>query len=139
MVGDSVVGPVVGPDFVAKVAMSHLVFANCLFLRKVLRMENLVHFKSEAFDTLSFVCILVPRLLTLSHKAGGQVGRATGGISFVNMLSAGALGTVRINSDLLHIKVKFSRHFGHHNHNCSAAMNAAGLLSLRHPLHLVNP
>lgn len=138
VVCNAVVRPIVGSNFFAQISAAHLLPALGLFVCKVCRMKLRIKLFPERFDGHDFVLSLVALVLILTHYSCGDVRGSHRRVGCVHVLATRTLRSVSVDADVLHIKLKVTRHNRHHNDYGSAGVKSAGLLGLGHALHLVD-
>lgn len=139
MIGDAVVGPVVGADLLVDVALTHLLLLEFVLLVALGVLKDLVKLLLQVFQCARLVLVLVALILALRYHSSWEVGGAHRRVSLVDVLAAGARRAVSVNADVLLIDVKFLRDvWQNHNRGCTR-MHTALFFSLWYPLHLVHP
>ena len=140
MVGDTVLGEVIGADLAGPVAGAYLAFPLGGNGGVLLLLLGLVQLGAENFHGPVLVFILAALVLALHHRAGGQVGDADGGLSLVDVLSACAGGAEGVDLQVLGVDGELHLlRLGHHGHGGGGGLDAAGGLRFRHPLDPVGP
>ena len=138
MVGDPVVGPVIGADFLAYISFSYLTFTLLFFRCNSLVVEMLVESFPQSCKSTLFVLRLLSRILTLGSDACRFMSCSACTGCLVYMLATGSLCSVEVKSDFFHVDREFSWHLGHHQHYCCAWVEAAFDFRLGNSLHFMN-
>src|SRR6185312_7131827 len=100
MVGDAILGKIVGADFFAAVTGAHHGLA--LFGQRILLLLYFHFIKARSQHTHSLFAVFDLRLLVLAthHRVGGNMGDAHSGIGRVHRLTARTRGAERINAQI---------------------------------------
>ena len=138
MIGDAVLGEIVGADLAAAVAAAYLTFpllGNGGILPLLLR---LVQPGTQDLHSPLPVFMLAAFVLALHHRTGGQVCDADGGFRFVDVLSACTGGTIGVDLQILGVDGKLHLlRLRHHCHGSGRGLDTSGGFCLRHPLYPV--
>src|SRR5690606_6885954 len=100
VVGDAVLGKVVGADAFAAIARAHHGLAGRAAAAFVLAQLLFVEPGAEHFQGLGLVLVLAALVLALHDKTGGYMGDANGGFGLVDMLAAGAAGAELVDAQV---------------------------------------
>ena len=136
MVGDPVLGKVIGADLAASVAGAHLglpLLGDGGVLPLLLRF---IQTGAQDLHGPLPVLVLAAFVLTLHHRAGGQVGDADGGLRLVDVLAACAAGAVGVDLQVLGVDGELHLlRLGHDGHGGGGGLDTAGGFRFRHTLH----
>lgn len=69
VISDSIVWPIIAPNFIAQITTSHLLLAFSLVVSKRRSMKSRIELVPQIFKRFHFVSSLVARILTLCHYA----------------------------------------------------------------------
>ena len=107
MVGDAVLGVVVGADFLGAVGAAHLGLAAAADLRVVAFLLGLEEAGPQHGHGLLLVLVLGALVLADDHYSGGLVDDADGGGDLVDVLSAVSAGMEDVDAQLVGIHPDF--------------------------------
>src|ERR1700691_5896302 len=139
VIGDAILGKVVGADFFAAIAGADLLFSGLRELGVLFFHFHLVQARAQHAHALLAIFDLRLLVLATYHGVGGQVGDAHGGVSSVDRLAARPGRAEGINADVLgfDFDVDF---FGlrEHGHGNGRSVHTPLLLGFGHALHAVD-
>ena len=138
MIGHAVLGEVVGADLTAAVAAAHLLLALLGNGGVLLLQLCLIQAGTENFHGALTVLMLAALVLTLHHRACGQVGNADGGLRLIDVLTACARGAIGVDLQLGGVDSELHLFcLGHDRHGGGRGLNATRGLRLRDALDAV--
>ena len=119
MVCDTIVGPIIGSNFLAEVATTHLRTPDRLVLLVLLSLHHRIDSLVQCLESFLPVLVLVSLVLTLRLDAGRVVDDANSRISRIDVLAASTRSPFRLNCDVLRIDREITRHLRHNNYDAS--------------------
>ncbi len=139
VIGDAVLGEVVGADPLAAVAGADQ--CSCRSSARFSCSSCLLSFvepRLEDSQGLGEVLVLAFLVLALHDDARLEVRQADGRGGLVDVLPAGAAGVEDVLAIIVRLEVDFDvLRFGHHGHGGRRSVNPALGFGFRHPLHAV--
>ena len=136
VVGYSVLGEIISPDFFASVAGADLLFSFGRFFGAFFVFQPGQKPGTQDLHGLFFVLVLGFFVLAGYHQAGRQMGYPDGRVSGIDALAARPGRAVSVNFYVLRLYRQIDLFgFGHDRHGHGAGMHAPGFFGFRHSLH----
>ena len=133
MVGDAALRVIVGADALGAVAAAYHQFAFGSDFRLLFAHLRSLDARRQHAHGLCLVAVLRAVILAFDHDAGGQVRDAHGRIGFVDVLAAGAAGTISINADFRGVDHHITDFIGFRQHRHGAGAECGCGPGFRYP------
>ena len=138
MVSNTIIGPIISPNLLIDVPLTHLVFLELLLLICFVLLEYSVELLLKLLQSPRFIAMLVPLILTLRHDSCRLMSRTDCTISLVHVLPSRTTRSICIYTDVLLVNVELLGDIRHDHDRRCARMHATHFLGLGHALHFVH-
>jgi hypothetical protein len=138
VVSDSILRIVISADFLASISRSNLDFPSLRLLFAVFSILQFEYFLFENLNRPLFVPILHSFLLVKNTQPGGNMGRSTGTLCLIHMLSTRSRSPHKLKLNILIVDGKVKGNDRHHSHSYCRTVQPPHPLSLRHPDNLMH-